>query len=72
MDVITSTELKSKLGLRAREVVLKRKPLVVKFPFGFMKCEAWDIPEEVPEFPKGTIKLSKRELELANTLADSL
>ena len=37
-----------------------------------MKCEAWDIPEEVPEFPKGTIKLSKRELELANTLGDSL
>ena len=72
MKILSSTEAKRTFAQFSRKVVTTRAPVVVKFPFGFMKCEPWDIPEEVPEFPKGTIRRSKREIELGNTLGDTL
>ncbi len=68
MKILSSTEAKRTFSQFSKKVVTARTPIVVKFPFGFMKCEPWDIPEEVPEFPKGTIRMSKREVEISNTI----
>lgn len=71
MKTLRSTEAKKTFSPFSKKVVTARTPLVVKFPFGFMKSEPWEIPEEAPEFPKGTIRPSKREIELGNNLGDT-
>ncbi|HOD48011.1 MAG TPA: hypothetical protein PLV33_12170 [Opitutaceae bacterium] len=72
MQILNSTKVKSSFARIGRDVVKGKSPVIVRFPFGFMKMERWEVPEEVPPVAPGTVRRSKREIELGNTLGDSL
>jgi hypothetical protein len=44
----------------------------VSVPNGFIQIAPYDLPEEVPAAPQGSLKLLPRELERHNTLGETL
>ena len=56
----------------ARRVIKKREPVIVKTPTGYVQIVPFDVPDFVPPAAKGEIQLTRREIELANRLGDSL
>lgn len=70
MQILTANEAKEQFAKVGRRVVTRKQSVVVKFQFGFMKCEPWEIPEEVAPVAKGSRRRSKREIALGNSLGE--
>jgi hypothetical protein len=70
--MLTVSKAKAKFSGIARKVVRSRKPVIVRVPDGFIQIAPYELPEEVPPFPTGSLKLLPREVELHNTFGESL
>jgi len=72
VNMLTVSKAKAKFSGIARKVVRSRKPVIVRVPDGFIQIAPYELPEEVPPFPAGSLKLLPREVELHNTFGESL
>lgn len=72
MEVLTVSKAKAGFSRVTRRVIKLRKPVIVRTPAGFVQIAPYDLPEEVPPAPPGTLKLSPEELRLHNAFGDSL
>jgi len=72
MNMLTVSKAKAQFSGIARKVVRSRKPVIVRVPNGFIQIAPYELPEEVPAFPKGSLELMVRETELHNTFGEAL
>lgn len=72
MKVIAASKARASFGRLARGVIRNRKPVVVRFPTGLVQMVPYDQPTEVTPNPKGSIRRTRREIALGNTLGESL
>jgi len=72
VKMLTVSKAKASFSGIARNVVRSRKPVIVRVPNGFIQIAPYDLPEDVPAFPAGSLKLLPREAGLHNTLGESL
>ena len=69
------TVSKAKIGFSrvVRGVIKSRKPVVVKSPAGFVQIAPYDLPEEIPPAPKGSLgPMTRARLKLYNHFGESL
>jgi hypothetical protein len=72
MNMLTVSKAKAQFSGIARKVVRSRKPVIVRVPNGFIQIAPYELPEEVPAFPEGSLELMVRETELHNTFGEAL
>jgi len=72
MKMLTVSKAKAAFSGIARKVVRSKKPVIVRVPDGFIQIAPYELPAEVAPFPLGSLKLLAREVELHNTLGESL
>lgn len=72
MNMLTVSKVKAHFSGIARQVVRSQKPVIVRVPNGFIQIGPYEIPQEVPAFPKGSLKLLPRELELHNSFGETI
>ena len=72
METLTVSKAKAGFSQVARKVIKSRKPVLVRTPTGFVQISPYDLPEDVPPAPVGALKLTAEELQLHNSLGDSL
>jgi len=72
MNLLTVSTAKAQFSGIARKVVRSKRPVIVRVPNGFIQIAPYDLPEEVPAAPQGSLKLLPRELELHNTFGETL
>ncbi|MDZ4687587.1 MAG: hypothetical protein SH850_21150 [Planctomycetaceae bacterium] len=72
MIFLTVSKAKAQFSGIARDVVRSKKPVIVRVPNGFIQIAPYELPEEVPAAPSGSLKLLPRELSLHNTFGESL
>ena len=72
MNMLTVSKAKATFSGIARKVVRSKKPVIVRVPDGFIQIAPYEFPAEVAPFPAGSLKLLPREVELHNTLGESL
>ena len=72
MSMLTVSKAKAQFSGIARKVVHSRKPVIVRVPDGFIQIAPYELPAEVPAFPKGSLHLLAREIDLHNTFGDTL
>lgn len=72
MDMLTVSKAKAGFSRVTRRVIKTRQPVIVRTPAGFVQIAPYDLPEEVPPAPAGSLKLSQAELKLHNTFGESL
>ena len=70
--MLTVSKAKATFSGIARKVVRTKKPVIVRVPDGFIQIAPYDLPEEVPAFPAGSLKLLSSELKLHNTFGETL
>jgi len=65
---------KAKAGFSgiARQVIRSRESVVVKTPAGYVQIVPFDVPDFVKPAEKGSIRLTDREIALANKLGETL
>jgi len=71
MNMLTVSKAKAQFSGIARKVVRTNKPIIVRVPDGFIQIARYELPEEVPAAPTGSLKLLPREVELHNTFGES-
>jgi len=71
MKTLNVSRTKAGFSGIARRVIKTRESVIVKTPSGYVQIVPFDVPEFVPPAEKGTIQLTPREIELANTLGES-
>lgn len=73
MEILTVSKAKAGFSQVTRKVIKSRKPVVVRTPAGFVQIVPYDLPEEVPPAPRGSLgKFTDEELRLHNTFGESL
>ena len=72
MHLLTVSRAKAEFSGIARRVVRSKKPVIVRVPSGFIQIAPYELPEEVPAVPQGSLKLLSREVDLHNTFGESL
>lgn len=72
MKPLTVSSAKARFSGIARRVIKHREPVIVKTPSGYVQIVPFDVPDFVPPATTGDIQLTKREIELANKLGESL
>ncbi|MEY4814067.1 MAG: hypothetical protein RLZZ162_1140 [Verrucomicrobiota bacterium] len=72
MNLLTVSKAKAQFSGIARKVVRSKRPVIVRVPNGFIQIAPYDLPEEVPAAPQGSLKLLPRELERHNTFGETL
>jgi hypothetical protein len=73
MDMLTVSKAKAGFSRVTRRVIKTRQPVVVRTPAGFVQIVPYDLPEEVPPAPPGTLgKYTDEEYRLANSFGESL
>ncbi|MBM3851969.1 MAG: hypothetical protein FJ399_02300 [Verrucomicrobia bacterium] len=72
MPTLNVSKAKAQFSGIARQVIRRREPVIVKTPAGYVQIVPFDVPEIVPPAQKGSIKLTEREIALANTLGETL
>lgn len=72
MNVLNVSRAKAHFSGIARKVIRSRETVVVKTPSGYVQIVPFDVPDFVPPAEKGSIHLTDREIELANTLGETL
>ena len=72
MKMLSVSSAKADFSGIARGVVRTQKPVIVRIPTGFIQIAPYELPEVVPAFPHGSLKLLPREVDLHNTFGESL
>lgn len=72
MQILNVSKAKSQFSGIARRVIRTRESVIVKTPAGYVQIVPFDVPDFVPPAEKGSIKLTEREIALANTLGETL
>lgn len=72
MKTFNVSKAKSQFSGIARRVIKHRESVIVRTPAGYVQIVPFDVPDFVPPAEKGSIKLTAREIELANTLGEAL
>jgi hypothetical protein len=72
VKMLTVSKAKATFSGIARNVVRSKKPVIVRVPNGFIQIAPYELPEEVPAFQAGSLKLLSREIVLHNTFGESL
>lgn len=72
MQTLNVSKAKSQFSGIVRRVIKQREPVIVKTPTGYVQIIPFDVPDFVPPAEKGSIKLTEREIALANTLGETL
>ncbi len=72
MNLLTVSKAKAQFSGIARKVVRSKRPVIVRVPNGFIQIAPYELPEEVPAAPRGSLKLLPRELERHNTFGETL
>ena len=72
MNMLTVSKAKAQFSGIARNVVRSKKPVIVRVPSGFIQIAPYELPEAVPAFPAGSLKLLPREVALHNAFGESL
>lgn len=69
---LTVSKAKAQFSGIARRVIKTRESVLVKTPAGYVQIVPFDVPDFVPPAEKGSIKRTKEEVELGNTLGETL
>jgi hypothetical protein len=72
MQTLNVSKAKAQFSGIARRVIRSRESVLVKTPTGYVQIVPFDVPDVVPPAEKGSIKLTEREIALANTLGETL
>jgi hypothetical protein len=72
MRTLNVSKAKSQFSGIARRVIRTGESVIVKTPAGYVQIVPFDVPDFVPPAEKGSIKLTEREIALANTLGQTL
>jgi len=72
MNMLTVSKAKAQFSGIARKVVRSKKPVIVRVPDGFIQIAPYELPEEVPPAPRGSLKLTAEEMKLHNTFGETL
>jgi hypothetical protein len=72
MQTLTATKARAGFGRVVRGVLKSRKPVLVSTPAGVVQISPYNLDDEVPPAPRGSLKLTKAEIELSNTFGESL
>lgn len=72
MQLLTAAKARAGFTRVTRAVIKSRKPVLVSTPAGLVQISAYDIPEEIPPAPRGSLKRTEQEIELGNTLGETL
>jgi hypothetical protein len=72
METLTVSKAKAGFSQVARKVIKSRNSVLVRTPAGYVQISPYDLPEDVPPAARGTLRLTSEELELHNSLGDSL
>ena len=72
MKTLNVSRAKAGFSGIARRVIKTRESAIVKTPTGYVQIVPFDVPDFVPPAEKGSIRLTDREVELANRLGESL
>lgn len=73
METVTVSKAKAGFSQLTRRVIKSRRPVIVRTPAGFVQIAPYDLPEEVPPAPRGSLgKFTTDELRLHNSFGDSL
>ena len=72
MKTLNVSRAKAQFSGIVRRVIKNRESVLVKTPTGYVQIVPFDVPEFVAPAKKGTIRLTEREIPLANRLGESL
>jgi hypothetical protein len=72
MKTLNVSRTKAQFSGIARRVIKSREPVIVRTPTGYVQIVPFDVPDFVPPAERGSIQLTQREIDLANTLGESL
>jgi hypothetical protein len=72
MQMLTVSKAKSGFSRVVRGVIKNRKPVLVRSPAGFVQIAPYDLPEEVPAWPPGTVRLTPEERKLHHGFGETL
>lgn len=72
MQTLNVSKAKAQFSGIARRVIRNRESVIVKTPAGYVQIVPFDVPDFVAPAEKGSIKLTEREIALANTLGETL
>ena len=73
METLTVSKAKAGFSRVTRKVIKSRKPVLVRTPAGYVQIVPYDLPEEVPPAPPGSLgKFTEEQYRLHNTFGESL
>ena len=72
METFTVSKAKAGFSELTRRVIRSRKPVLVRTPAGYVQISPYDLPEEVPPAPRGSLgKLTRAELALVESFGET-
>lgn len=72
MKTLNVSKAKAGFSGIARRVIRSGESVVVKTPAGYVQIVPFDVPDFVLPADKGSIRLTDREVDLANRLGETL
>lgn len=72
MQTLTAAKARDGFGRVTRQVLKTRKPVIVETREGLVQIAPYDLNEEVPPAPPGSLKLTPAEIKLHNTFGETL
>jgi hypothetical protein len=72
MKTLNVSRAKAQFSGIARKVIKTRETVIVKTPSGYVQIVPFDVPDFVSPAAKGSIRLTDEEIDLANTMGDTL
>lgn len=71
--MLTVSKAKAGFSKVTRKVIKSGKPVIVRTPAGFVQIAPYELPEEVPPAPRGSIgSFTPEQYRMLNTFGDSL
>lgn len=72
MRTLNASTVRATFGRVTRKVLKTRKPVIVATKEGLVQIAPYDLNEEVPPAPPGSLKHTAQEIELSNTFGETL
>jgi hypothetical protein len=72
MQTLSAAKARAGFGRVARKVLKTRKPVIVEMREGLVQIAPYDLKEEVPPAPRGSLKLTEKEIWLHNNFGETL
>ena len=72
MQTLTAAKARAGFGRVTRKVLKTRKPVIIETREGLVQIAPYDLNEEVPPAPSGSLKHTEQEIELSNTFGETL